>query len=200
MLQRLNQHRSHGPIFFQSEHVSSQIWCQKIFPLLEGGDGPSTKKFFFQSEHVSSQIWCQKFFPLLGGGRGPLTKNFFPFWTCIKPNLVSKIFPFTETGTPHPPPPHPRLDQVPPSPPIQGWIRYPPPRSKAGSGTSPPPSKAGSGTPPPQVWIDTQSENITSRHPSDAGGKNENTTLKLSPYRTVEYTGTFLVLISCQCE
>ena len=26
------------------------------------------------------------------------------------------------------------------------------------------------GTPPPQVWIDTQSENITFRHPSDAGG------------------------------
>ena len=28
------------------------------------------------------------------------------------------------------------------------------------------------GPPPPKVWIDTQSENITSRHPSDAGGKN----------------------------
>ena len=27
------------------------------------------------------------------------------------------------------------------------------------------------GTPPP-MWTDTQSENITSRHPSDAGGKN----------------------------
>ena len=27
----------------------------------------------------------------------------------------------------------------------------------------------GMGTPPP-VWTDTQSENITSRHPSDAGG------------------------------
>ena len=24
--------------------------------------------------------------------------------------------------------------------------------------------------PPPPVWTDTQSENITSRHPSDAGG------------------------------
>ena len=61
--------------FFQSEHVSSQIWCQKIFPLL-GGGGPLTKNFFFQSEHVSSQIWCQKIFPLLG--EGPLTKIFFP--------------------------------------------------------------------------------------------------------------------------
>ena len=83
--------------FFQSEHVSSQIWCQKFFPLL--GGGPSTKIFFpslnmyqaksgvknfslywggspqeknfFQSEHVSSQIWCQKIFPLLRPGHPP---------------------------------------------------------------------------------------------------------------------------------
>ena len=61
--------------FSQSEHVSSQIWCQKFFPLL-GGRGSLDKKFFPQSEHVSSQIWCQKNFPLLGGV--PLTKNFFP--------------------------------------------------------------------------------------------------------------------------
>ena len=56
--------------FFQSEHVSSQIWCQKFFPLpVGGGGGPLTKNFFFfQSEHVSSQIWCQKFFPLPVGG------------------------------------------------------------------------------------------------------------------------------------
>ena len=39
--------------FFQSEHVSSQIWCQKFFPLLGGVF--LCKKFFFQSEHVSSQ-------------------------------------------------------------------------------------------------------------------------------------------------
>ena len=62
--------------FFQSEHVSSQIWCQKIFHLLGWGGGPSKKSFFFQSEHVSSQIWCPKIFPLLGGG-GPSSKNFF---------------------------------------------------------------------------------------------------------------------------
>ena len=60
--------------FSQSEHVSSQIWCQKFFPLL-GGRGSLDKIFFSQSEHGSSQIWCQKFFPLLGGG--PLTENFF---------------------------------------------------------------------------------------------------------------------------
>ena len=66
-------------MFFQSKHVLSQIWCQKIFPL-PGGRGwrgdPLTKKFFFQSEHVSSQIWCQNFFLLLVGGV-PWQKNFF---------------------------------------------------------------------------------------------------------------------------
>ena len=58
--------------FCQSEHVSSQIWCQKFFPLLggRGGGGVPRQKFFFWSEHVSSQIWCQKIFPLLGGGGG----------------------------------------------------------------------------------------------------------------------------------
>ena len=84
--------------FSQSEHVSSQIWCQKFFPLLEGGGsldkiffsslnmyqaksgvknfslywgrGPSTK-IFFRSEHVSSQIWCQKIFPLVRLGNPP---------------------------------------------------------------------------------------------------------------------------------
>ena len=30
----------------------------------------------------------------------PWQKNFFPVWTCIKPNLVSKIFPFTGRGVP----------------------------------------------------------------------------------------------------
>ena len=92
--------------FSQSEHVSSQIWCQKIVPLLGGevpkkkkncfsslnmyqaisgvknfpftreGEVPSKKKIFPQSEHVSSQIWCQKIFPLLGGGV-PWQKIFF---------------------------------------------------------------------------------------------------------------------------
>ena len=78
------------------------------FLLFRGGGGGLDKNFFSQSEHVSSQIWCQKFFPLLGvwgGGRGevPQQKFFFPVWTCIKPNLVSKNFPFTETRTPSPP-------------------------------------------------------------------------------------------------
>ena len=32
--------------FSQSEHVSSQIWCQKFFPLLGGGGGSLSKKIF----------------------------------------------------------------------------------------------------------------------------------------------------------
>ena len=58
--------------------------------------GPLDKNFFSHSEHVSSQIWCQKIFPVLG--RGPSTKIFFVVSTCIKPNLLSKIFPFTRGG------------------------------------------------------------------------------------------------------
>ena len=63
------------------------------------------------------------------------------------------------------------------TPPFQGWIGYPPqPRLDR----VPPLSKAGLGTPPPiQGWIGYppppkcgQTENITSRHPSDAGGNN----------------------------
>ena len=87
--------RSLDKIFFsQSEHVSSQIWCQKLFPLLGWGvcqkiifpglnmyqaksgvknvslyweGGSLNKNFFSLSEHVLSQIWCQKCFPFLGG-------------------------------------------------------------------------------------------------------------------------------------
>ena len=35
-----------------------------------------------------------------GGGGVPWQKFFFPVWTCIKPNLVSKFFPFTWGGVP----------------------------------------------------------------------------------------------------
>ena len=92
-------------IFLQSEHVSSQIWCQKFFPHGKGGWCPSAKNFFsslnmyqaksgvknfslylggiplqnffLQSEYVSSQIWCQKFFPHRGGGESLCKKFFF---------------------------------------------------------------------------------------------------------------------------
>ena len=49
--------------FFQSEHVSSQIWCQKFFPSLgEWGGSVPLWNFFFQSEHVSSQMAQLKIF------------------------------------------------------------------------------------------------------------------------------------------
>ena len=42
----------------------------------------------------------KKFSLYCGGGAGrPLTKNFFPVRTCIKPNLVSNIFPLLWGGS-----------------------------------------------------------------------------------------------------
>ena len=93
--------------FFQSEHVSSQIWCQNFFPLL--GGSPSAK-FFFQSEHVSSQIWCQKFFPLLGGGV-PLRKFFSSLNMYQAKSGVKNFSLYQRWGT---------------TPPTHGWIGYPP--------------------------------------------------------------------------
>ena len=61
--------------FSQSEHVSSQIWCQKFFPLLGGGGGPSTK-IFFPSLNMYQAKSGVKIFPLLGGGV-PQQKIFF---------------------------------------------------------------------------------------------------------------------------
>ena len=128
-------------IFCQSEHVSSQIWCQKFFPLLGGGGVPQQKffssvwtcikpnlvskifpftggggvpweKFFPQSEHVSSQIWCQKFFLLLGGGA--LNKKFV-FWSEHVSSQIwcQNFFPLLRLGTP--PPPELDLGTPPPS-------------------------------------------------------------------------------------
>ena len=84
-------------IFFRSEHVSSQIQCQKFFPLL-GEGGPSTK--IFSGLNMYQAKYGVKNFSLYWGG-APQQKNFFPVWTCIRPNLVSKNFPFTwEEGVP----------------------------------------------------------------------------------------------------
>ena len=62
--------------FFQSEHVSSQIWCQKFSPLLGGG---SLYKNFFSSLNMYQAKSGVKKFSLYwwGGGGCPLTKNFF---------------------------------------------------------------------------------------------------------------------------
>ena len=124
--------------FFQSEHVSSQIWCQKIFPLI-GGGGSLHKIFFFQSEHVSSQIWCQKFFPLLR--LGPTPRNLSP---GSPPRKSETWDPPWKSDTWYPPkiwhlgpplkiwdlgtPPPSRLDQVPAPPKMwTDWNYYLPP-------------------------------------------------------------------------
>ena len=53
--------------FSQSEHVSSQIWCQKIFPLLGGGRGGSlNKNFFFSSLNMYQAKSGVKNFSLYG--------------------------------------------------------------------------------------------------------------------------------------
>ena len=131
------------------QNFFSPIWTcikpnlvSKNFPFTggKGGGGLPWQIFFFQSEHVSSQIWCQKFFPLLGGV--PRQKNFFPVWTCIKPNLVSKFFPFTETR--YPPPKI--WDWDPPSP---ENLRLGPPPKNLRPGT--PLQKSETGI-PPKIW------------------------------------------------
>ena len=96
--------------FSQSEHVSSQIWCQNFFPL--PGEGSLNKKFFCQSEHVSSQIWCQKFFPLLRLGTPPWSETRYPpptwTWTWDPPTWTWTWDPPTWTWDP------PYLDLGPP--------------------------------------------------------------------------------------
>ena len=85
-------------------------------PCYSGGGGGPLTKIFFPSQNMYqaksgvkkfSLYWgggggcpSTKFFPFTGGGGVPRQKIFFPVWTCIKPNLVSKLFPFTETGYP----------------------------------------------------------------------------------------------------
>ena len=72
------------------------------------------------------------------GGRGgvPQQKIFFLVWTCIKPNLVSKNFPFTETGYP----------------PLEIWDQVPPPQKKIWDLGSPPKIwDLGPPPPPPKI-------------------------------------------------
>ena len=58
--------------------------------------------------------------------------------------------------------------------PIQSWSGGYPPCPDMGWGNPPPPIQTWNGVPPPlvEVWTDTQSENITFPHLSDAGSKN----------------------------
>ena len=114
-------------IFFSSLNMyQAKSWCQKFFPLLRRG-GPSAKKFFSSLNMYQAKSGVKNF-SLYWGGGVPLWKFFFPVWTCIKPNLVSKIFPFTWV----------------PSPPVQGWIGYPPPHPRLDWDPAT----------PPRVWTD----------------------------------------------
>ena len=66
--------------------------------------------------------------------------------------------------------PHPVLTGVPP---VRKDGEYPPVGKDGGLyGGTPSPLADGVLSPPPQVRTDTQTENITFPHPSDAGGKN----------------------------
>ena len=150
----------------QSEHVSSQIWCQKFFPLL---GGVPRQNFFFWSEHVSSQIWCQKFFPLLGGGS--LDKTFFSGLNMYQAKSGVKNFSLYWDWVPP-------LDLRPGTPPDLRLGTPPGPETRY-----PLPPGPGPGTPPTWTWtwephlgVDWQTENSTFPHPSDAGGKYDGTT------------------------
>ena len=190
-----------------TKNFFSPVWTcikpnlvSKNFPFT--GGGVPRQKFVCQSEHVSSQIWCQKFFPLLGGG--PLTKIFFLVWTCIKPNLVSKNFPFTETGYP----PSPKIwDWVLPQksetwdPPKIWDLGFPPqiwdlgPPQKSETWDSPLPGPGPGNPSPPKVNRQTfPSINITFPRTTYAGGNNNVTFLDLE-HRTVQ-TGESVVDLS----
>ena len=129
--------------------------------------GRGLDKNFFPSLNMYQAKSGVKNFPLYRWGGVPQQKFFFPVWTCIKPNLVSKIFPFTSwwggdpwqkfffpvwtcikpnllsknfsfTETRYPP--HPRLDWTPPHPRLD---------------QVPPPIQGWIGTPLVQDWIGT---------------------------------------------
>ena len=62
--------------FFQSEHVSSQIWCQNFFPL-PWREGSLNQKFFSSLNMYQAKSGV-KIFSLYCGGEGvPQPKNFF---------------------------------------------------------------------------------------------------------------------------
>ena len=102
------------------------------------------------------------FLAIVGGGS--LNKNFFfPVWTCIKPNLLSKIFPFTKTG--YPPQKsetgYPSENLRPGTPPRKSETRCPPQKSE----TRYPPWKSETRYPSPKIWDQVPPpEMLTDRH------------------------------------
>ena len=116
--------------FSQSEHVSSQIWYQKFFPLLGGGvvplqkiifpslnmyqakagvknfslywgGGPSMEIFFSSLNMYQAKSGVKIFFPLRGGGRGPSAEKFFPQSEHVSSQIwCQKFFPLLRGGVP----------------------------------------------------------------------------------------------------
>ena len=86
--------------FFQSEHVSSQIWCQKFFPLPLGGGGArgrvlSDKKIFFSSLNMyqaKSGVKIISLYQWSGGGGVPGQKIFFSSLNMYQAKSAVKNF------------------------------------------------------------------------------------------------------------
>ena len=93
----------HQQIFFPPVWtcIKPNLMSKKIFPFTWGVGG-SLDKIFSPSLNMYQAKSGVKNFSLYWGGGGVPRQNFFyPVWTCIKPNLVSKIFPFTGGGGVH---------------------------------------------------------------------------------------------------
>ena len=144
--------------FPQSEHVTSQIWCQKFFPLLGGGGGGGSlnKKFFSGLNMYQAKSGV---------------KNFSLYWDWVPPppNLRPGTPPWkSETWDPTP------WKSETWGPPPKIWDLGPPPRK---SETWDPPRKSETWDPPPvRGWIGyppppkcEQTETITFPYPSDGG-------------------------------
>ena len=84
-----------------TKQESPPAWTQEAYHLLCGhsnfllfwGGGIPWQKFFSPVWTCIKPNLVSKIFPFTGGV--PQENFFSPVWTCIKPNLVSKIFPFT---------------------------------------------------------------------------------------------------------
>ena len=125
--------------FFQSEHVSSQIWCQKFFPLLRPGTPPQT--WTWDPPYPDLDLGPPHPDLALGPSHPPtLTWTWDPpTWTWTWDPPYSDL----DLGPPHPDldlgpplpgpglgtppltwtwdPPHPDLDLGPPPPPVEVW-------------------------------------------------------------------------------
>ena len=92
--------------FFQFEHVSSQIWCQKFFPLPVRGEGFLDKKFFFATLNMYQAKSGVKIFSLCRWWwwGGSLNQKFFFQSEHVSSQIwCQKIFPLPwGVGVPQP--------------------------------------------------------------------------------------------------